>query len=551
MRRAWLVVAAVVVLGALGSALWWSLGLASLAPEPDEWRELWRDPAPALSWSEVLLPAERAFEPLLRALQRALLEAPWPLAGTALVGWLAALAVWLSVVVLARRTAPGAARIGVPLLSLMLFAPAFGADWLLEQRVRVFLPAACAALAVAVLALARSPRLAFVGAGSLAIAAAGCGGDGAWAWLGLLPLVWGEARRRTPDAVGRVVVTWVALGNVLVALSRIDATAAPGVVAHLGREPIGALSHGLAIVGGVAFDLVPASSADDVSVGALCVLAFAAGAIVLASPGGRGHRTPALPWLAVALIGFVYAANALARWHPPFVAAPLQREATWGVLLAPIGVLGTWSCLCRGRGRVWLAGCAMLALIAIGIDHVRGRAQLGREHAMLRQGEATMAFAELDGVQRAAHPRVPVEPAGARRALRAAGRLRDVAALDSARLDEWRREPAGPDPIGAVARREPTGTAGWVALSDAGFRCDLVALSRAFSDDTQRFFALGAPDLFTDARVGVWSIAHQDVRELGGDVVVRAWAVDARRRSVRYIGEGFGAAVDGSSGGGR
>ncbi len=167
-------------------ALAWSL--RSDAPEPADWRVYLREPELSFvgGWFEF---AGRPNHLGFATLYRALLSLGVDIATLVGVGWaLAALcvgAVW--------RLAPRAI-LAWPLLALLAFSPAFGANWLLVERLRVFLPAACAC---AMVLLLRAPlhRARFVVATGLAVLAVLTHETGSLLWVAMLPLMVCPERR--------------------------------------------------------------------------------------------------------------------------------------------------------------------------------------------------------------------------------------------------------------------------------------------------------------------------------------------------------------------
>ncbi|MEO6598159.1 MAG: hypothetical protein ABIP94_25730 [Planctomycetota bacterium] len=276
------------------------------------------------------------------------------------------------------------ARFGV---GLMVFSPAFGANWLHGERLGVFLPPL--ALAAGLALLQRDGRFGWRAA--LAVGLAGlapfCHGNGIVAFLALLPAL-AEAARRSGKSRG---VAWIVaallVGSVAAVYSMRSAgtiSLGEGLLAHVTTAPIAAFGELLRATGRLWLDPLPATTFDETVLGACSWLL----PLILWRVGDRSEaaRRAAAPWWSCVWYGLLVVLWNAER-HGLAVDISTWREVTFGAFLLPIGYLGVLAAR-LGRGLLPLAGGALLVLALQdwhrGIEDLRlARMQVERTEAAL------------------------------------------------------------------------------------------------------------------------------------------------------------------------
>ncbi len=521
----WGVVA--LLLALLGAS---ALDFASGAPEHVSWRHIWRE-APLAFW-----PAQWADFPgqpnllTFRALDLALVH--WLGVGFERL-WLAPVLVVVACVVglarLARHTLPGGAGPwSCAALVMLLLSPAFGANWLIAERFRVVLPLAWFLLAVACLRAGIAVRRRVFGAGVCAALALTTHDAGAVVWVALLPLV-GRAAARGGRRPWAWIAGWALCFNLL-SMQVWDEVTYPmgGLGAHLVERPLELGGFLLRVVALVLPEPLPVALEGwgqvGIVLGALAWLGLAWVSLVAwRARTDQPRLDRATPWLACAWLGALAALAHAHRHFPLWLPDHYVREIVWAVSLLPLGVAAAAAALWpEWGGRVRGPAVAVFVVLAaqqwaVGIPSmaVKGR--------VLRQSDAALALAELDGLLAAAVG--PVTARADRDYLHGLGVLPRAVRLDQAALLALPRASAA----GAMQSIEGVHARGSVE-SRPDFTADLVVLVGTRADGSARVVATVAPAV--NARFGTESF-DADLGSLAGfvtDDVLSAVAFDGRQR---------------------
>ena len=521
-RWLWLIPAA--------AALAWSWTYASLAPEPFEWRAVWREPPLTFAWSRFIDFSDRANEVVFRALHLGGLELGLDPRALALLAWLLALGVVIGIgraCVQPMRMTAGAKL----LVAAALFSPAFAADWLLFARFRLFLPVACALLAILALRGSRARGWRFAVAAALCQIALFTHATGNLLWLALAPLVALEAFAAhrsvlTPTAV------WIVLGNLGLLVCRDGERVRPGLGGTLWTSPLSALQS-LARVGGVALpDVLPGTTVDGIVLGALLLVATLACSLLAVQRRQRTeHVAEFASWLSIALVGIAIIVSMTHELIPIALADGLIKEMCWGATLLPIGLVGALFVLAPRRMARVAGPLLGVALLLLGQEYARGWRSLRLEHTLLRQGEALLAFADAATNELPKAPSPPIRYKRERDALRARGQL--GASIAKLSLDALTTgNPGG----GTFATLAPTIATGTIARRSS---IDLVLLVRQLGTTPPWIFKIAAPDRFAATRDLPWTAALADVDRFAEGEVLRAFGYDCRAGRIHRLVGGF------------
>lgn len=530
----WTVAAGLLVL--LSTCAWeWASG----APEHVAWRHYWRDPPlnfwPA-QWAEFAgQPNQLTFRAVHLAAVHGLgvgFERLWLLTAGLAVLCAAALTR------LARHTLPGGG--GPWLLSgmlVLLLSPVFGANWLVAERFRVVLPAVWFLAAVAILQRGIATRRRVLLAGVCAALALTTYDGGALAWVALAPLVAAAAVRGGRRPWGYV-AGWVLAFNVL-ALFVWDESYEPeaGIAAHLSEQPIELAKFTLRMVGLVLPEPLagplPGLLRTRTLVGllAFCLLA------VVSLAAWRTRRDQdrvrrAGPWLACAWFGAL-ASVVLAHRHFP-IALPESyvREILWPVLFLPIGVVGATAALWPGPG-ARARGPLLAALFALGVQQwSAGLDSMAMKGRVLRQSDAQLALAELDGLLTA--PPAVLGVRSDRDLLRGLGCLPRALPLTGAELLALPRGGTA----GLVQRVDGTVVHG-VAVSTADFVSDIVVLVQTRADGVAHVVALAVPAVGGRYGAEPFAVDLGSLAAFSPSDGLWAVAFDGRRRVLGAMGGRF------------
>ncbi|MEZ5967007.1 MAG: hypothetical protein R3F56_24425 [Planctomycetota bacterium] len=515
---------------AIAFALAWPLVLD--APEPANLRAYLHEPPivhDPKAWLQCAgVPNHLAW----RAAYRGIFATGLDFSGLTRLAWLAPLASVCVVWWLAR----GRALTGVIVAALAL-SPAFATDWLLLERLRLFLPALAAC--VMVVLLQRPSRLRVSLALILALAAVFTHEGGSLLWLAMLPLL--VPPTRDQGGIGSLAF-WVLCGSGALALCY-DETArtSPGLVGALVAQP-GPTLEFLASALGTALPDVLAGTPRD---GRILGTAMGVATIVygVASPWLDADRwRAARPWYALALAG---AAQAVAAAHvlvPQSISDSLLRQTTWGAWLLPVGLAGTFVHTFPNLGRR-LAPYALGAMALLLLQDWHAGLGFLRSHAaLMRQCEALLVFADLRQEQLPSFPWPSVPKHADRVLLRARGRLQRAAPLADDLLHgiEARDESA---PAGRIDGANPTFVHGTV--TDPA-RTDLVLLMRQHGDGPPHLLCVGAPNVLENATAPQWGCDLSRLEPARDDDLMFALAFDLRARATspmsgRFVwrGQGF------------
>jgi hypothetical protein len=526
-------------------ALLWILEWASSAPEPIAWRSQLGDGPLCFAWRQV---TEFTGEPnflVFRLLHSSLLAVPGlDFPHLPLTTWAIAAATCLLLrrqlhSTAAARTPAWLAPAVLGYATLWCFSPAFGANWLLGERLRLFLPALCCLLAVWLLAARAAGRWRILTAAVLAQAALFSERTGFLVWIALVPLLWTEATRRHDPRRLFDCAWWCLLGNAStwIALDERPPTTAAhtGLVGDLLVHPGTTLAHLVRTVGRSLPDLFAGPDLDELVLGAALVAALVTLLVRLYSVRYDGERLhQAMPWVSLALFGIGHALVVGEFYNPPPLTPMLMREVLWGSWLLPIGLVGLGLVtMTRSARRLLALAVPVLGLLCIQ-DWQRGFGHLALEHQLLRQGEALSVFVPAANSELPEGAPLPLPP-GEVVALRERGKLRRLAAttgMDLAQLD------LEPQPgHGALESATTTAALGRVGDQD-GFVADLVLVVRAgasHAQSGQRIVRIAVPAPSTSREPRPWSAELGELEAFTAGDTLQAFVFDGRGRRVRPL----------------
>lgn len=514
------------------AALACTVHYASFAPEPVDWRLVWREPPLVYSGDDFFDFRGSANFVAFRAIHLGLLATPADFDSLALVPWLLATGCVLllrSLGVRGRRPTAVAAL----LIAAALYSPVFAADWLLLARFRVFGPALCCCMAVSVLRGTGRWRARWVVAALLAQLALFVHVSGALLWLALVPLVAFEARRRGRRALVAA-AAWCVVGNLGLLLCYDESTRGlPGLGGHLVEQPAVALAT-LARVAGLGLpDVLPGTDSDTWVAGAVLATALAVFAGLLVRR--RAHDATvadAMPWLSLALFGVGAVVAVSHAMIPLSLADNLLKEICWAGVFLPIGIAGLTVAIAPASFARLLTPAAAALLLLFAQEWCRGLGSLRFEHELLRQGEAQLVFADAALNELPAEPRPPLPLQANRDLLRASGKLRRIEPVPTLAIGEL--EPSlDSAPAGRLDSVTAAAAKGHVA------RTDLVLLVRQLENGPGRVFRIAAPNLFILNDTLPWTADLADAEAFRELEEVRAFAFDARARRRRALDGAF------------
>lgn len=505
------------------------LGLAMIAwpwrsdvPEPADWRAYLREPSVGFTgpWFSF---GGRPNHVVQGFLERGLFATGVDVELLVLGNWLLAAACVACVLALLRATAPAVAL----LVSALALSPAFAADWLLVERVRLFVPAACAC---ALVWLLRAPGtrmrrgLALV----VAVVAVFSHEAGALVWAAVLPLVVTSARgpgkRALAPALAFVLVANVALA----ACYDESARPFPGLPAAMVTHPLSAVRFASKTLGLAVPDVLPSTDTDSVVLGVLLVLALMAGAVALAR-GAPEIAARGLPLLCLGLAGL---AQGLAVAHtqvPQAVTDAVLRELSWGTWLLPVGALGLWLQLAPGVARRVAPLGFGASVLLLAQDWHRGAAWLQAEGRFLQQSAALMVFADCER-ERPSAPRPAVPSANDRAALRAAGQLAGMAPLGDTGLASL---PLRPDAAAGSVQEVTVRGAQGTLRRDSG--ADLVLLTRQRLGAPVVLCKVAVPNQLDAGATLSWQTEFGELEPFAEGEEVGAFAFDHKTRTITAL----------------
>ena len=521
MKRRWGVLLAALPLVALVLLAW---SLRSDSPEPADWRVYAREPELSFAggWFDF---AGRPNHLGFAILYRALLSLGVDIATLVAVGWAVA-ALCVGVVC---RLAPRAI-LAWPLLALLVFSPAFSANWLLLERLRVFVPAACACAMVLLLS-APLHRARFVVAMGLAMLAVLTHETGSLVWVAMLPLMV-STLRRAGRGVFTYVATFVIANNVALTLCYDEsARDYPGLVSTFFDQPAATTLFMAKLVSLTLPDVLADTHLDAVVIGIGLLAMLIVGAALLYRRADQELAAVALPWLSLALAGLAQAVAIAHVQLPQAIADAVLRELAWGTWLLPVGAVGLWCHLAPQTARRLAPALTAAALVVLLQDWHRGVGWMRAEARFLRQSEALLVFADLER-ERPAVPRPSVPLRTDRDALRGAGLLRRTSPVADPTLRELSvRSPDGS--IGRVVQVTPTSAAGVVVRANTSG--DLVLVMRQRGSEPTRLCRVAVPNHLDVGAMLPWQADLGDVDALAEGDEVYALAFDLAARSVAAL----------------
>ncbi|MCB9891365.1 MAG: hypothetical protein H6833_06950 [Planctomycetes bacterium] len=519
------------------AVLWLVVVFRGFGPEPTAFREAWSD-APFLHTRATFFdfghrPRFVVFEGL-----RWLATRFGPDFGVlAFSPFVTILCVLLVLIALLRRLR-AASALTIFVVAAFLFSSRFGANWILFERVRMFLPLAACVCAVSVLVTWRRDCAAYCVAFACVIVATMSHRSGALMWLALLPLVMDRVRRRpeslTPRARSstiRAVAAWILGGNLtaLVVYGAVHRDK-PGLMGTFVQDPLRAVDTLLQLASASLPDVLPTTLVDERVLGGVLLLSFVGLLLRVLFRGSKDIRER-LPELSLSACG-VAAIVALAheRIATGFFGNMLAECCPAGSLLA-IGLLLATCSWVRVTGRASHA-IRMLAVASAAVFVVmltqgwtRDVAALRVVHTLLRQTEAALVLADAGELELAQQPCVASRVERAE--LRARGKLRRLPAKASLAIDRFESVEEHVASTGSVEQ------VGVRAASGSATNADLVLLVRS---STGEVFATAAPQpAIEPSTPRPWVALFELERPFVRDEVVRAYAFDVRRDLVRPL----------------
>lgn len=534
--------------------LLWVWPWRSDAPEPIDWRAF-------VGEAPLRFGRENAFafdgEPnryLARWVHTLTLDLPGAsFKRSALLGILVAAGFWIATLRLVRRLfpnpgAPATAALAMLAFTVSVFSPRHGADFLLDARFRVFVPAFALVLAVLALGPSTEPglrawRWRFVFAALLAHAALACDRLGDCVWIALVPLVAHAAARAGGARPLLVVAGWCFLGNLGSVFVRDEVAASassrPGLFRAFAERPLAALEDLLRVLGHGLPDPWPRSPAAAVVVGAGLALALLC-LLVPAMRGDRARRSRTMPLVSCGLFGIASAFASIENDWPPNLVDALRRELTFGQILLPFAIAGLLAVLAPRRAVTLARVGVPLVLLGLAYETWRELPRVEREHRLLRQGEALLAFSEHGERMLPKSPRRPVTDAAVIATLRTRGLLRSSIPWSALGLADIRTRPKPEGaPLGTLETFDGSKAAGQVQDLPGTRAPDLVALSRTSPAQAERLFALAAPAFLDAGPLWIWSADLTGCEPLAEGEVVRAYGVNIRSYDVTPLDGSF------------
>jgi hypothetical protein len=472
------------------------------------------------------------------------------------------------------RLLPSSGLAGL-LVPLLVLSPSHGSNWLLVERLRVFVPAACACGIVLLLRRAGG-RARFGLALGLAVAAVFTHENGSLLWAAMLPLVAAapaagprpappvaatptqtprsvpaatatppEALRAILDGVAtssratRAIVrlaTWIVAGNIaLAACYDESAREYPGLVAATLESPLDTLGFLARVLASPIPDVLAETKADSVLLGSLLFLALAGAAVACARCREPQRRASSRPWLCLGLAGF---AQALAVAHvqvPQGVTDIVLREVAWGSWLVLAGIAGVVRSLAPARARVLGPLACGAALLLTAQDWYRGLGSLRNEARFLRQSEALLVFADLGPSVLPPSPQPAVPAAEDRAALHRLGLLRRAAPL---RAPSSPAAAEGLEATAALAAGQLVQASQALAegLVEVGSQAaDLILVMRQREGEEARLCRIAAPDPFGSGTTAHWQADLVEQEPFVEREALFALAFDLRERAARPL----------------
>jgi hypothetical protein len=501
----------------IGAAATWSFLLRQDLPEPWPWRRAVGEAPGRWTFAELgdvgAMPHDFAARGLyLLGLQIPGSNVAWlGLAGVVLAG----IAVLMLAVFV--RGLAGADAAVTPWLALgigmLACSPAFGANWLLGERLGRFL--APLLLLLGLRALHRDGRWRLRVAIALAAAtlAPFCHTNGCAVWLALLPALAAASRvagsQRRLGLVGLLAL----LGNTaaLASVAGVErfAMGPQGLVARLLATPVPAVRGVCREAGSLWPDVLAATTRDATALG---VLSFLAPLLALWLAKRRPERATALAGASgLVLFGLGIAVLHAERYAGAGLSLIELRELRWGGFALPVGVLAVLACALPPRAIAVAAGA--LAALAVQ-DWQRGFGDLRTAVARLDRVAACQALpGDLGQELRREHP--SLRGADELEALRARGFVAvppPLAAPESAVRCDGR-------PPGECAGERDGLIAGHVTGTLLAPAPSLVLLAVTPPGGTEQVVAAAAPRFEDGGRAANWSVALPVAHRADGTVV--------------------------------
>lgn len=388
----------VVVMAVVIVAAWICLEWTSGSPEPDSWRDLLGLDSLWLSWSQAEAKSEGPAHLAFRGLYALLLDLGlryhslgWVVFGSSALAFVL-LARWVKVTI-ADRIGPVTRALLLLVICAAMFSPAYGANWLLVERFRIFVPLACLAAGGLLLRRGRYLVCRYFAAMMLAQVALLTDVRGLWVWVALLPCCWAIAEGSRRWAC---LALWVVVGNVgsLACEFGFGSSAASEgswVIRAISIDSWGYLADVAATLGRCLSDTWPGELDKQHVVGGAFIVLL----VVTSIMAWRRIDASVGVWWALALFGFGAALTSSAQVFGLNIEVVARREIEWSVLAFPIGIVGLLAEIVGHR----FVGCFRIILACLVVLLVFGWRQgvvdLTWRRAQLREYEARLVFYEV------------------------------------------------------------------------------------------------------------------------------------------------------------
>ncbi|MDA7936456.1 hypothetical protein N9B90_00785 [bacterium] len=387
------------VMAVVIAAAWTCLQSMSGSPEPDAWRSQLGLDSLWLSWGMAEAASEGSARLVFRGLYALLLDLGQPYHS---LGWVVLASSVLAFLLLARwvhlsignRLGPLTKALLTLVICAAMFSPVYGANWLLVERFRVFVPLLC--LAVGGLLLRRGRYFVWRYFAAMIFAQIALLTDvvGLWVWVALLPCcaTIAEGRRRWA-CLG----IWVVAGNVgalACEFSFGSSASSEGswVIRALMTKRGSYLSDVAATLGRSLSNTWPVELDYQLVVG----WAFLVLLLVTSIVAWRRLNASVATWWAFALFGIGAALTSSAQVCGIDINMIARREIEWSALVFPVGIVGLLAEFAGHRFVNYLRLLLASLLVLLVFDWRQGVDDLAWRQAQLREFEARLLFYELD-----------------------------------------------------------------------------------------------------------------------------------------------------------
>jgi hypothetical protein len=514
-------------------ALVWISTMGIAIPEPSDVLVYRGDPALEFRWERVFSTGNDPAFLFQRAAYLGLLSIPGSDFGVIrFLPWMLAV---LCCVVFARllrtlagdKANPRLVFGGVLLFVFWAFSPAFGANWLVGARMRMFLPPLFFLLAMGLLVRGTGWRWRFLASLLLAQLAIFTEKSGMLVWIALAPVVYTEASRRGRRGPWGSFAWWVLLGNIGTLLCYVamrgEMSTQPGLVGRLQDDPIALLEYAVVNFGRFIPEAVDHAYTPWVNASALGSAFIVLGLMTFGRRRDAERMRAAMPWFGfcVFAIGLVVL---LTEWHSGSILTPgFLREFMWPGCFVVVGVAGLLKVHAAALAKVVLPVAALALFVMTSLDWLRGFEHLKVAHSSCRTVEAVTAMHDA-GVEMPVVP-LPAVSYTTAKWLRARGLLSGLPALASNDLDEF--DVQGTD-AGARKGRMLAFSAKDASGEVLAYRFEpappLILLTRHEPGAKEVVFKIAAPNFYRGGARFPWLASFPTMRFEAGEEV-RAYAL--------------------------